>query len=122
MSWHFANITSRWTKRGLVAAGFGLKEYDDDKMCIFSIAELGGSDSPAAQAERERKEKVLTGKVDDIENIPSEKASEKSSEKESLANGSVRQVLIQGINRPLFHFDLQEAVESAVQEARTKTF
>lgn len=33
-----------------------------------------------------------------------------------------RQIVVQGLNRPLFHFDLQEAVEAAVADARTKTF
>ena len=38
------------------------------------------------------------------------------------AEARTRQVVVQGLNRPLFHFDLQEAVEAAVIDARTKTF
>lgn len=58
VEWHFACINNRWTKRALVAAGFGTRSpnYDDSSgfkrwKPIFSVAELGGKDSAAAAAE-----------------------------------------------------------------------
>ena len=58
VQWHFACITNRWTKRALASAGFGFPVTDldgDDGFHrwkpIFSVAELGGSQSAAAAAE-----------------------------------------------------------------------
>ncbi|CAG9981914.1 unnamed protein product [Clonostachys byssicola] len=112
VDWHFANITSRWTKRGLVAAGFGIRNGPPGRT-IFSIAELGGADSAAAAAEAERRkaaEQTKEKHADDIESIGA--GSRRSSSK---------QVALQGLNRPLFHFDLHEAVEAAIANAQLKT-
>lgn len=57
VDWHFSNINNRWTKRALAAGGFGYytPEPNDSGIHrwkpIFSVAELGGSDSAAAAAE-----------------------------------------------------------------------
>lgn len=110
VDWHFANITNRWTKRGLAAAGFGLrKENDEQGQAIFSIAELMGEHN------RNPNLKEKSRSEDDIET-----ASAPLEQKRPLMG--TRQVVVQGLNRPLFHFDLQEAVEAAVADARTKTF
>lgn len=109
VDWHFANIHNRWAKRGLVAAGFGLRrtgeEIDGQGQAIFSIAELIGGEG-AVSADSSLKEK-RSGQ-DDVENVvqPSEK----------------KEVVVQGLNRPLLHIDLQEAVEAAIADARTKTW
>ncbi|KAK5250190.1 hypothetical protein LTR40_011521, partial [Exophiala xenobiotica] len=57
VQWHFACVNNRWTKRALASAGFGYpsapqEEYHRWKP-IFSVAEIGGSASAAAQAEAE---------------------------------------------------------------------
>lgn len=113
VDWHFANITNRWTKRGLAAAGFGVRRADDEQsQAIFSIAELmGQEDSPRADLKEKK------GSDDDIENITAP-----IEQKTPLTGSGPRQIVVQGLNRPLFHFDLQEAVEAAVVDARTKTF
>jgi len=105
VDWHFANIASRWTKRGLAAAGFGMRTGDGHGQAepIFSIAELMGEHATIKE-EKDRSD------GDDIEAMP------------LRAEPRTKQVVIQGLNRPLFHFDLQEAVEAAVIDARTKTF
>jgi sodium-independent sulfate anion transporter 11 len=102
VDWHFANIASRWTKRGLAAAGFGMRTGEANTEPIFSIAELMGEHAPT-------KEEKHKGDGDDIEATP-------------LRGEPRKRVVVQGLNRPLFHFDLQEAVEAAVIDARTKTF
>jgi sodium-independent sulfate anion transporter 11 len=107
IDWHFANITNRWTRRGLAAAGFGLRRQDDSAtQSIFSFAELGGDDSAAAAAAATEK----GSKTNDIESA------------QPTRQTSKRQLVIQGLNRPLFHFDLQEAVEAAVADAKTKIY
>lgn len=110
VDWHFANITNRWTKRGLVAAGFGLRKADDHRgEAIFSIAELMGSKATPASSKADLPEK----RHSDIES---------GGESAEPLTAETRKVVIQGLNRPHFHFDLHEAVEAAVADARTKIF
>ncbi|KAK5989511.1 Sulfate permease 2 [Cladobotryum mycophilum] len=128
VDWHFAHIENRWTKRALAAAGFGYRTPQPDPeqpgegaghwKTIFSIADLGGADSAAAAAAAgEKAERAATIQYD-IEQIPSANAS-KASDKDVPQNpSSHRLVAIQGLNRPYFHFDLQEAVESAIENAK----
>jgi sodium-independent sulfate anion transporter 11 len=127
VDWHFANISSRWTKRGLVAAGFGLRgkidEDDGTQPTIFSIAEFSGAIEPQ-QPPREDIETQLPlpkqTSSDDDQITPDKGSSVQDGKVDIL--GAKPQVLLQGLNRPLFHFDLQEAVEAAVADAKTKTF
>lgn len=114
VDWHFANITNRWAKRGLAAGGFGVRRTagdDEQGQAIFSIAELL-NESGVKTADSSLNEKRG---VDDIENLG-------SSEENTPLKSGAKQVVLQGLNRPLFHFDLQEAVEAAVLDARTKTY
>lgn len=134
VDWHFAHIENRWTKRALCAAGFGYRtprtNADDGEgaghwKTIFSIADLGGSDSAAAAAaaeekkeKKEKNEKKEMGLQYDVERTNSDGIS-KASDKEDVPShpSSRRLVAIKGLNRPFFHFDLQEAVESAIVNA-----
>ncbi|KAL7908380.1 sulfate transporter family domain-containing protein [Trichoderma velutinum] len=124
VDWHFAHIENRWTKRALAAAGFGYRtprhiaedgEGAGHWKTIFSIAELGGSDSAAAAAAAE--EKAGRAVQYDVERTNSDDIS-KASDKDVPSHPSSRRlVAIRGLNRPYFHFDLQEAVESAIANA-----
>ena len=121
VDWHFAHIENRWAKRGLAAAGFGYREnpHQPDARgeghTIFSIAELGGSDSAAAAAAASEAQK--TQKPSYGEDIESDPGSDKP-----LSNSSRgKQLVVQGLNRPLFHIDLQEALEAAIADAKRKT-
>ena len=115
VGWHFANITNRWAKRGLAAGGFGFHRENYDGQTIFSIAELMGSTEGSAA--NSVSNSVLKEKraANDIEKAD-------SAEVAPLNGNESKKVVVQGLNRPLFHFDLQEAVEAAVADARTKTF
>lgn len=125
VDWHFANIENRWTKRALAAAGFGYRspkpspgEGPSHWKTIFSIADLGGSDSAAkaAEAAESGDKGEQSVKEYDIENAGSDIS--RLSDKDVPRNpGSARLVAVQGLNRPYFHFDLQEAVEAAVANA-----
>ncbi|KAI9150220.1 Sulfate permease [Paramyrothecium foliicola] len=125
VDWHFANIENRWTKRALAAAGFGYRtpktrngESAGQWKTIFSIADLGGSDSAAAAAAAG---KTSQAKYDDIEIAGSSDggASDRDIPKDPT---SARLVAVQGLNRPFFHFDLHEAVEAAVANAELKEY
>lgn len=125
VDWHFAHIENRWTKRALAAAGFGFRTRVNEDgsspyKAIFSIAELGGDDSAAAAA-------AITEKHDrkslhqDIE--ATDLNISRSTEKEAPRNPqSARLIAVQGLNRPFFHLDLQEAVDAAITHAELKQY
>ncbi len=134
VNWHFANVNSRWTKRALASAGFGLLTPRADGAprrwkSLFSVADIGGSSSAAAAAEQEDREKELASvrrgsRADggDIEAVASEGSSEDADVKAKTLESHVRsrhtRVAIHGINRPLFHIDLTSALQSAITNAQ----
>jgi sodium-independent sulfate anion transporter 11 len=151
VDWHFSNINNRWTKRALAAAGFGYYSPEPDNSGlhrwkpIFSVAELGGSHSAAAEAEaRHNKNLARTASQaqrneHDIEAQPTSTGvrteEDQSSEDDSLnkqleysrAYGGVerkkgnRIAVVQGLNRPLFHVDVTAALDSALANAQRKS-
>lgn len=150
VEWHFACINNRWTKRALAAAGFGLPnpeftagEATQRWKPIFSVAEIGGSDSAAQAAEYEEDRENLRRKhsnvapqytdADDIETgnrydqkgVDDEQVSLDKALSQTKAygkEGGARIAVIHGLNRPLFHIDLTSAVQAAIAnvEAREK--
>ncbi|KAF1840480.1 sulfate permease [Cucurbitaria berberidis CBS 394.84] len=146
VDWHFCNINNRWTKRALAAAGFGYYTPDmpDNGIShrwkpIFSVAEIGGSHSAAAEAEareNRRAQRTLSQvRSQDIEAAP---YSEGSSDSDSLnkqlehskaygvgaqgvRNSNSKIAVVQGLNRPLFHVDVTAALNSALANAQRKS-
>lgn len=141
VDWHIACINNRWTKRALVAGGFGVPTKQRDGMpyrwkSIFSVADIGGKDSAAAAAEEDAisKELVLRSQrpedeesareapaeVDDDQSSSSFTEKPETSEIKQKRRGAV----ITGLDKPLFHVDLTSALQSAIanvearQEAR----
>ncbi|KAK7941107.1 sulfate permease [Apiospora aurea] len=104
VDWHIACITNRWTKRALVSAGFGYPTERADGLHhrwqpIFSVAEIGGDSSAAAQAERAENEKEISalhrrrstkhaGGTDDIDAIERGYAEPLPGKTSSLSNDS----------------------------------
>jgi len=143
VDWHIACINNRWTKRALAAAGFGYYTPESDLESglerwkpIFSVAEIGGSSSAAADAEakenkRQRKAATKgTGETtsDDIEEgIDSEDADSlnkqlgNSKAYGTIGSGKPKIAIVAGLNRPLFHIDITAAMESAVANAQRKS-
>ncbi|RKK94735.1 Sulfate permease 2 [Fusarium oxysporum] len=125
VDWHFANIENRWTKRALAAAGFGFRtprtNHDGTGQwkAIFSIADLGGDDSAATAAALDEKAKSAPVKQD-IEAVDDSINSIGSEKGVSRDPASARLIAVQGLNRPFFHLDLQEAVDAAVSAAELK--
>jgi solute carrier family 26 (sodium-independent sulfate anion transporter), member 11 len=132
VQWHFTNINNRWTKRSLTSAGFGYPTPTADNgfrrwKPIFSVAELGGSSSAAATAERER----LTHQKADVEQGRTAYTTERErNETENSSNDGedyIKQIntaavsrrrnniaLVSGLGRPFFHIDVTSAVQSVV--------
>ena len=144
VDWHFSNINNRWTKRALAAAGFGYytPEPEDSGVQrwkpIFSVAELGGSQSAAAAAEakaRRKSQRVAAAKAgdqaganDDIEEHRSSSDLDSLDKRltSSQAYGTLDQqggsnAVVQGLNRPLFHLDVTAALQSALANAQRKS-
>ncbi|KAF1946250.1 sulfate permease [Clathrospora elynae] len=146
VDWHFCNINNRWTKRALAAAGFGYytPENPDDGVThrwkpIFSVAEIGGSYSAAAEAEarenRHTQRTLSQGRSQDIEaaHAGSEVSSDAGSLNKQLEyskayggverneRGKSRIAVVQGLNRPLFHVDVTAALNSALANAQRKS-
>lgn len=143
VDWHFCNINNRWTKRALAAAGFGYYTPDPDDSGIthrwkpiFSVADIGGSHSAAAEAEA-RDNRKMARTLSQVRSHDIEAAhpdSEGSSEAGSLdkqlehstayrpeGKGSGRIAVVQGLNRPLFHVDVTAALNSALANAQRKS-
>lgn len=134
VDWHMACISNRWTKRALVSAGFGYPTERPDGLhhrwqSIFSVAEIGGSDSAAQAADNALNEKELGRRASrlpphDIEAAPSEGSSEdgdpKSAHNRNAEVHHKRAVVVHGLNRPLFHIDLTSALQSAIHNVENR--
>lgn len=138
VDWHIACINNRWTKRALVSAGFGYPTVRADGThsrwkSIFSIAEIGGSESAAAVAEREANEKEIAltqSRVEDAEIGLAERIEPSGSSTISAPDsvskvkhpepGPTRRAVVHGVNRPLFHVDLTSALQSAIANVEAR--
>lgn len=127
VDWHIANISNRWAKRALVSAGFGYPSDSQDAphhrwKSIFSVADIGGRDSAAAQAEREEAEALgaqihapgSSGKSGPALDIEEAQSSDSVDDDPKTKSPRFKGVTVHGLNRPLFHVDLTSALQSAV--------
>lgn len=130
VDWHFTAINNRWTKRALVSAGFGYPTIlNDDTGAIsrwkpiFSVAEIGGSDSAAQAAETTTNEKELKTHRTTEQERPSHGDGIHADSDSGLSSGDLKGVgvkttsrvaVVHGLNRPLFHIDLTSALQSAI--------
>lgn len=125
VEWHFASVQSRWTKRALASAGFGYPAHSHPVgeghrwKPIFSVADMGGFDSAANQAEWEENRAELqraNTRKSDIE-----QATAQSSSDDDVKTGpyyaSNKKVIVHSVNKPLFHLDLTAALQSAIYNA-----
>ncbi|KAK4160911.1 sulfate permease [Cladorrhinum sp. PSN259] len=137
VDWHIACIHNRWAKRALAAAGFGYPITPSNGprrrwKSIFSVAEIGGSQSAAAVAELDINEKEMeasrraTEVKPDIETGLGKKGSHSGGPPNIdrvLTGPGVhggRAVPVHGINRPLFHVDLTSALQSAIANVEAR--
>jgi sodium-independent sulfate anion transporter 11 len=130
VDWHIACINNRWTKRALVSAGFGYPspegEFKRSWKPIFSVAEIGGSDSAAQVAENLEKKQLERQQTKDsrgsdkhaTDNI---RHASSSSSSDVIKHPKVSRVVpVNGLNRPFFHIDLVGALYSAIENIETR--
>lgn len=139
VDWHIACINNRWTKRALIAGGFGVPTKPQDGLhhrwkSIFSVAEIGGKDSAAAVAEDNANERELQltmshrGKLDEemaqVEQSDSDNPQGLRNAEEKSDEGNLKArrkgAVVSGLDRPLFHVDLTSAVQSAITNVEAR--
>lgn len=110
VEWHFASVDNRWTRRALAASGFGYPSAQSEEAVaawkpIYSIADtLVSDESTPLTKGRKGLAGLAYGKSESLDS--------------SQATLETRQAAINGVDRPFFHIDLYEAVQSAVRDAR----
>jgi solute carrier family 26 (sodium-independent sulfate anion transporter), member 11 len=128
VEWHFANVSNRWTRRALAAAGFGYPSIKDSENLgrwkpIFSVAATDATH----EATRSQKPEI----IDDEKRVSSRDQEDVISPQltsavttdgvaQAAGRGDGKLAAIQGMNRPFFHIDVAAAVESAVLNAESK--
>jgi len=131
-----ANVKNRWTKRALVAAGFGfdasaLGQETRTWKSIISTAEVTDG-AGSIEATKELEVGVVKGAADDIEGRPAGIADDiYAAEKKGAIDAkgeanvtripSTQQGALYGLNRPFFHPDVETAVKNAVANVERKT-
>lgn len=119
VGWHFANITSRWSRRALASAGFGYPKINSPELnwkSVISVADFDDSLSSSQRNEPSHSGDVESrAQGDEIEANPHPPGrSFASVEKGVHARVTTTQVSLYGVNRPFFHLDVLSAVESVL--------
>ncbi|KAL4864138.1 hypothetical protein BDV12DRAFT_16950 [Aspergillus spectabilis] len=146
VQWHFAHVKNRWTKRALVAAGFGFATPTSEDgfqrwKPIFNVTEIEGRSSAAAHAQLVTNEhaRLASSHGNDLESGVKRDANTTEREThgiEESSNSSLdgddklqrelkdskayrrKVALVQGVNRPFFHIDITSALESALANSQ----
>ncbi|CAF3482891.1 unnamed protein product [Fusarium graminearum] len=123
VDWHFACINNRWTKRALIAAGFGVPCRPEEEglqrrwKSIFSVAEIGDRDSALAEETDFHgitpRDFDITEEEPLVGGMPSVRSYGSMSHRE-LEKQRRRGAVVHGQNKPLFHVDLTSALQSAI--------
>lgn len=122
--WHFAGVKDRWTRRGLAAGGFGLLPPPPPPTSSSSVPDAGIRWKPVFSAAE-----VLDGVAPQPSTPPVRTDVEVGKEATEDDKGAVQKdepvgptaVPVYGLNRPLFHPDLQEALDSAIANVQGKS-
>lgn len=108
VEWHFANISDRWTKRALVANGFGFVNQEEDQSLNVTLS-IAAASEKTPLVEQGKGDEESRGDV--IKPVDSHSGSA-----QSVSAGST----LYGANWPFFHPDLLTATTSASEAARRK--
>lgn len=123
--WHFANVKNRWTRRGLAVAGFGFlpptpppggQDPGTRWKPVFSAAEVLDGVSPQPTTPPIPVDIEAGKPVSSKDTAADDKGAVHRAE--SVESSAVP---VYGLNRPLFHPDLQEAVDSAIINIQGKS-
>jgi sodium-independent sulfate anion transporter 11 len=129
VEWHFAGVHNRWTRRALANAGFGLPAGDClDELGNWCPAYTVATSLAGATEDEQRDLEILRREVhmQDAESRLAatqrndSKATIEDKHSISSATSGPRSTMtpIYGIDRPLFHIDLHDAVDVAVRDAK----
>lgn len=134
VQWHFANVSSRWTKRALVAAGFGVPtptssdgmhvikerviavgEVDTVEIPPYLVFNYKAAGTGAWNGFDQDVELAALENQDEINQAGPDIASAKTvvTTTEFAGSGTSTTVPVLGINYPFFHVNLEDAIESA---------
>lgn len=117
VEWHIACVNNRWTKRALVAGGFGYPTVVSETgeiarwKPVYSVAEIGGAQSAAAAAEQSFNEAARARHSIDVETGLARDRSPAAAGKHAV---------VHGLNRPFFHLDVSGAVHAAVSNLQRR--
>lgn len=122
---HFANVRNRWTRRALATSGFGYpssqnteaQKYWQPAFTIAAILDQGLEEAKSSSSSQatDPEQAAGTRSSEDTTTVatPSGEADTTSRERTGMA-------AMYGVDRPFFHHDLHDAVESAVRDARLR--
>jgi solute carrier family 26 (sodium-independent sulfate anion transporter), member 11 len=118
---HFASVHNRWTRRALAASGFGFPSAlnAEAQKCwqpAFTIAAILDQGLGEAKSTPSDLEQATCSRDSDDD------ATVADTSRESDATPCERTAMasVYGVDRPFFHHDLHDAVESAVRDARLR--
>ncbi|KAE9372637.1 sulfate permease [Stipitochalara longipes BDJ] len=117
VGWHFANITSRWTRRALASAGFGYPKTNSPELnwkSIISVADFDNSLSSSQRNETSHRDDIENRGKDDEIRADASSLPISSYEKGAHASVTASNVPLYGTNRPFFHLDVLSAVENVL--------
>ncbi|KAH6718328.1 sulfate transporter family-domain-containing protein [Leptodontidium sp. MPI-SDFR-AT-0119] len=117
VGWHFANITSRWTRRALASAGFGYPKSNSPELnwkSIISIADFDDSVSTINSQEKPKYDVEHQTKDDEIRSDSAPHAAPAYEKTGANVTVTGKSVPLYGVNRPFFHVDIFAAVEAAL--------
>jgi solute carrier family 26 (sodium-independent sulfate anion transporter), member 11 len=144
VEWHFASVTNRWTRRALAVAGFGYPIADKPESIgnwapVYNVARsFAGATPDDVREDAEAKSRVelvvdeersckqpMTKAEFEMQQEPitvlhdgdSDSSGSQTKEDSRPPFRSGARVLLYGMDRPFFHVDLVEAVDSAVTDA-----
>lgn len=140
VDWHIACINNRWTKRALIAGGFGVPTKTSDGLhhrwkSIFSVAEIGAEISAVSVVKGNANERELGADQSRMSKLDEEmgQASDTNDDvvyrpnggeeklgADALATHRRRGALLHSHHRPLFHVDLTDAVRNAIANVEAK--
>ncbi|UNI13503.1 hypothetical protein JDV02_000243 [Purpureocillium takamizusanense] len=131
VEWHFANVHNRWTRRALAAAGFGYPTSRNLEAIrnwhpVYSIAStlterdwpVFGRNTWITELDQDEERTAGARTPESLSCASTTQGTPTSPRPVQGFDG--KQAAVSGVDRPFFHVDLRDAVESAVRDARSK--
>ncbi|KAJ2719461.1 hypothetical protein GGI07_005195 [Coemansia sp. Benny D115] len=122
VSWHFAGIKSPWTRRALIAGGFG--SSDSVTRTLFSVANVGVTQDKDyledQQNYRVSAKTPFSASGDDEFQIDSPDSQEKKRTEFGARSIDTLVIPVLSVDQPFFHVDLDEALKATEIELGLK--